>query len=118
MIVKYKARWCAHGGQTIKGVHYENTYAPVVTWTTIRFLLTLALINNWHTRQVDFVLAYPQAKVLHDVYMLPPEKFVTMSVHKMVLSWVVDLKPSCSEARILLMCSPQRRPYLECLHLA
>ena len=24
MVVKYKARWCAHGGQTIKGVHYEN----------------------------------------------------------------------------------------------
>ena len=37
-IIKYKARLCAHGGQTIKGVHYENTYAPVVTWTTIRFL--------------------------------------------------------------------------------
>ena len=53
MIVKYKARWCAHGGQTIKGVHYENTYAPVVTWTTIRFLLTLALINNWHTYPKD-----------------------------------------------------------------
>ena len=44
-------------------------------WTTIRFLLTLSLINNWHTRQVDFVLAYPQAKVSHDAYMLPPEKF-------------------------------------------
>ena len=76
MIVKYKACWCAHDGQTIKGVHYKNTYAPVVTWTTIQFLLTLALINNWHTRQVDFVLAYPQAKVSHDVYMLPREKFV------------------------------------------
>ena len=37
MIVKYKkVCLCAHGGQrTIKGIHYENTYAPVVTWTTI-----------------------------------------------------------------------------------
>ena len=34
MIVKYKVHLCAHGGQTIKGIHYENTYAPVVTWTT------------------------------------------------------------------------------------
>ena len=59
-----------------QSVHYENTYAPVVTWTTIRFLLALALINDWHTLQVDFVLAYPQAKVSHDVYMLPPEKFI------------------------------------------
>ena len=60
-ITKYKARLCAHGGQTIQGLHYQNTYAPVVTWTTIRFLLTLSLINNWHTRQIDFILAYPQA---------------------------------------------------------
>ena len=30
--------------------------APVVTWTTIQFLLTASLINNWHTRQIDFVL--------------------------------------------------------------
>ena len=74
-IVKHKARLCAHGGQTIQGVHYENTYAPVVTWTTIRFLLILSLICNWHTRQIDFVLAYPQAKVSHDVFMLPPDKF-------------------------------------------
>ena len=33
--------------------------APVVTWTTIRFLLTASLINNWHTRQIDFLLAHP-----------------------------------------------------------
>ena len=75
VIVKHKARLCAHGGQTIEGVHYESTHAPVVTWTAIRFLLTASLINNWHTRQIDFVLAHPQAKVSHDVCVLPPEKF-------------------------------------------
>ena len=40
VIVKCKARLCAHGGQTIEGVHCESAHAPVVTWTTIRFLLT------------------------------------------------------------------------------
>ena len=74
-IVKYKARLCAHGGMTEKGVHYENTFAPVVTWTTVRFLLIQSLIHKWHTRQIDFVLAYPQAKVSNDVFMLVPEKF-------------------------------------------
>ncbi len=74
-IVKYKARLCAHGGQTVQGVHFDNTFAPVVTWTTIRFLLILSLIYGWDTRQIDFVLAYPQAKVSHDIFMLIPEKF-------------------------------------------
>ena len=36
---------------------------------------TASLINNWHTRQIDFALAHPQAKVSHDVFMLPPDKF-------------------------------------------
>ena len=83
-IVKYKARLCAHGGQTQQGVHYDSTFAPVVTWTTIRYLLIQSLINGWHTRQVDFVLAYPQAKVSHDVYTILPEKF-TVRNNKLVL---------------------------------
>ena len=74
-IVKYKARLCAHGGQTIQGVHYDNTFAPVVTWTSIRFMMILSLIYKWETRQIDFVLAYPQAKVSHDIFMNVPEKF-------------------------------------------
>ena len=85
MIIKHKARPCAHGGQTIQGAHYENTCAPVVTWTTIRFLLTLSLINNWHTRQIDFVLACPQARVSHDVFMLLPERFKVVDRETMVL---------------------------------
>jgi hypothetical protein len=43
-ITKYKARLCAHGGQTQQGVHYEDSYSIVVSWTTVRLLLTLALV--------------------------------------------------------------------------
>ena len=38
--------------------------------------MTIHVYNDWHMQQVNFVLAYPQAKVSHDVYMLPPEKFI------------------------------------------
>ena len=75
-IIKYNARFCSHGSQTKEGVHYTNTFAPVVTWTMICFLLILSLVHNWHTSQIDFVLAYPQAKVSHDLYMLVPDKFM------------------------------------------
>ena len=74
-ITKYKARLCCHGGQTIKGVHYDETFSPVVAWSTIRMMLTLSIINGWHARQIDFVLAFPQAKVRTDIYMHLPEKF-------------------------------------------
>jgi hypothetical protein len=74
-ITKYKARLCVHGGQTEKGVHYESGYSPVVSWSTIRLLLILSEIHEWKTRQVDFVLAFPQAPIKTDVYMEVPNKF-------------------------------------------
>ena len=35
----------------------------------------MSLVHGWHTRQIDFVLAYPQAKVSNDVFMHVPERF-------------------------------------------
>ena len=72
-ITKWKARLCAGGHKSIEFVDYWNTYSPVVSWSTVRLLLVLALINNWHMQSIDFVLAFPQAPVKTDIYMLPPK---------------------------------------------
>ncbi len=74
-ITKYKARLCAHGGQMQKGVHYEDSYSPVVSWTTVRLLLTLALVHSWQTRQINFVLAYPQAETRTTLFMELPKQY-------------------------------------------
>jgi hypothetical protein len=37
--------------------------------------MTLAIINNWHTRQLDFVLAFPQADIERELYMRLPAGF-------------------------------------------
>ena len=71
-ITKWKARLNVHGGQQEHGVHYWETYAPVVNWFSIRLLLSQALANNWYTKQVDFVLAYPQADPECEMYMKLP----------------------------------------------
>jgi hypothetical protein len=63
------------GGQMIRGLHCEETYAPVVQWATIRFFISLAILSNWHTRQLDFVLAYTQADTERDLYMKLPAGF-------------------------------------------
>eukprot|EP00978_Attheya_sp_CCMP212_P034334 scaffold143320_cov71-Attheya_sp.AAC.1 len=47
----------------------------MVTWNAICMFMTLALVNQWHTRQLDFVLAYPQADVECDMYMEIPGGF-------------------------------------------
>jgi hypothetical protein len=42
-ISKYKARMNVDGSQMIKGLQYEETYAPVVQWATIRFLIARSM---------------------------------------------------------------------------
>ena len=69
---KCKARLCCHGGQQQWGVNYWDTYAPVVSWSSVRILLTLAKLHNLHTQSIDFVQAYPQAEVKHPIYLKTP----------------------------------------------
>ena len=72
-VYKWKARLNLHGGQQEFGANFFETYAPVVSWYAIRLFMTLSIINKWHTRQIDFVLAYPQAPIEQPIYMkLPP----------------------------------------------
>jgi hypothetical protein len=72
-VYKHKARLNVHGGQQQFGVNYFETYSPVVMWFSLRTLLTLSLLNYWFTRQIDFVLAYPQAPIEFDMYMELPK---------------------------------------------
>jgi len=50
-VYKWKARLNVHGGQQEYAVNFYDTYAPVVTWPTIRLLLTLGIIHKWKSRQ-------------------------------------------------------------------
>ena len=67
-VYKRKARLNVHGGQQEHGVHYWDTYAPVVTWQTVCLFLILSLLLGWQSRQLDFVLAYPQAPAEMPLY--------------------------------------------------
>ena len=68
-VYKWKARLHVHGGQQEHGVHYWDTYAPVVTWQTVLFFLILSILLGWQSRQLDFVMAYPQAPAEMPLYM-------------------------------------------------
>ena len=71
-VYKWKARLNVHGGQQEHGVNYWETYAPVVGWATIRFFFVLSLLRGWKMRQLDFVLAFPQAPSEVKLYMKLP----------------------------------------------
>ena len=51
-----------------RGEHYDETYAPVASWNSVRMLLTLTAVHGWHTRQIDFVQAFAQAPAEKTLY--------------------------------------------------
>jgi hypothetical protein len=71
-VYKHKSRLNIHGGKQKHGINYWETYSPVVTWFSIRLCLILTLLLGWKTRQIDFVLAFPQAEVECDLFMQLP----------------------------------------------
>ena len=81
-VYKWKARINVHGGRQEFGVNYWETYSPVVSWYAIRFFLTLSIINLWHSRQIDFVLAFPQAPIECEMYMEVPRGFTVKGERK------------------------------------
>jgi len=76
-VYKYKGRLNVDGSKQKKGVNFWETYAPVATWASIRFILVLTLIHGWKTRQIDYVQAYTHADApLDDLYVKVPKGVV------------------------------------------
>jgi len=71
-IVKLKARICVRGD--LMDVDAES-YAPVVSWSTIRFFLCLSMQMNWVTVSVDWANAFIQATLKEPMYMSTPRGF-------------------------------------------
>jgi hypothetical protein len=72
---KYKARLCVNGSRQIQGIDYTKSFAPVVQWSTIRMVNTLAAMHNLKGKQIDFTQAFPQAKLKEDIYLRFPAGF-------------------------------------------
>ena len=92
-IYKHKARLNIYGGKQTYGENYWQTYSPVVNWFSVQLVLILSIILSWHTRQIDFVLAFPQADVECDLNMELPQglKFEGMSRKTYCLKLIKNL---------------------------
>jgi hypothetical protein len=73
VLLKHKARICTDGSQQQHGVDYWETYAPVLSWSTVWLLLSLASIHGWKSSQIDFTQAFTQPPIDEDIYMHIPQ---------------------------------------------
>ncbi|KAH9668130.1 retrovirus-related pol polyprotein from transposon RE1 [Citrus sinensis] len=75
-VSKYKAQFVAKGFHQTAGVYYSETYSPVVKSSTVRVILSLAVMQGWNIRQIDINNAFLNGDLIEDVYMQQPEDFV------------------------------------------
>jgi transposase InsO family protein len=73
--VKKKARLVAKGCTQQQGIDYDETFAPVVRYTTLRFLFALAAKHELKIYQMDAVTAFLNGVLKEEIFMQQPEYF-------------------------------------------
>ena len=52
-IEKHKARFVTRGFSQKEGIDYEETFAPIARYTSIRTVLSLVAVMKWKVHQMD-----------------------------------------------------------------
>lgn len=73
---RYKTRLVAKGYSQIKGVNYDDTYSPVVRFTSLRLLFAYAAKWNLDIIHYDIETAFLHGKLSETVDLQQPEGFI------------------------------------------
>ena len=76
-IKKYKEIFVAHGFSQREGIYYEENFAPISRYTSIRSVLPLAVVMKWKIHQMDVKTAFLNDVVEEEVYVEHPLRFET-----------------------------------------
>ncbi|THG98301.1 hypothetical protein EW026_g3860 [Hermanssonia centrifuga] len=74
-ILKYKARLVARRFTQIEGIDYNETFAPVSKFTSIRSLLALTAHHDLEIHQMDVKSAFLNGDLNEEIYMQCPPGF-------------------------------------------
>lgn len=75
-VEKFKARLVVRGHTQREGVDYEETFAPVSRYESIRTLLAASVNEEMYVHQMDVISAYTQGELSDEIYMVQPEMYV------------------------------------------
>jgi hypothetical protein len=75
-VEKYKARFVARGFSQVEGIDYEETFAPVARYISIRTIISLATSMGWRLHQMDVKTTFLNGEIEEEVYIEQPDGFV------------------------------------------
>lgn len=71
----FKARLVARGFSQQRGIDYQETFSPVVKFTSIRAILGIAATEKMQLKQFDVKTAFLYGDLSEEIYMRQPEGF-------------------------------------------
>ena len=75
-VVRYKARLVARGFSQVEGVDFNETFAPVAKFSTIRCIVAIGAAMDLEMHQMDVKTAFLNPKLEEVIYMDQPQGFV------------------------------------------
>lgn len=76
-VIRYRARLVAKGYLQRPGIDYDEVFAPVAKYTTVRFMLAVATIPDFEINQVDVKTAFLNGKLDAALYLEQPQGYVS-----------------------------------------
>jgi hypothetical protein len=89
-IKKLKAHLCVQGDLQ-EGLF--DTFAPVVSWTSVQIFFILTMMTSWETCSIDFLNAFVQATLKEPIWIHLPWGFRTAGPAKTYLCYGISEAP-------------------------
>ena len=74
-IEKHKALFVARGFSQVEGIDYDETFAPVVRYTSIWTIMAITAEMGWKIHQMDVKTAFLNGILEEEVYIEQPQGF-------------------------------------------